>query len=151
MAETTMTVGIVGSEAELDVCLALRRIVFIEEQGVPEQEELDDLDPVCTHLLAFVGERPVGTARLRLIDGEDGRVAKAQRVAVLASARNSGVGRALMRALEQEAAREGAEAVILAAQTSAIPFYERLGYLAYGEEFMDAGIPHRWMRRALPR
>lgn len=130
---------------DLEPCLWLRKVVFVEEQGVPLEEELDDLDAECTHFLAEAAGEPVGTARLRLVDGK----AKAQRVAVLAAWRGAGVGRALMAALEGEARRQGAREVVLAAQTSAIPFYERLGYAAWGDEFMDAGIPHRWMRRAL--
>ena len=70
-----------------------------------------------------------------------------QRVAVLESARGQGAGRSLMTAIEREARRSGQPAVVLGAQVAAIPFYERIGYAAYGEAYDDAGIPHRMMRR----
>ena len=130
----------------LPTCLELRRVVFIDEQGVPADEEVDGLDPLCTHFLAWNDDRPVGTARLWLTP--DGR-AKAQRVAVLAATRGQGVGAALMAALEEEALRLGHAAVVLGAQLTAVPFYLRLGYLEQGEVFLDAGIPHRMMRRGL--
>ena len=80
---------------------------------------------------------------------EDG-FAKAERVAVLRDRRTSGVGRALMEALEAEAARLGHDSVKLGAQVSALGFYEKLGYTVYGPEFDDAGIPHRMMKKPLP-
>lgn len=136
------------SEVELERGLEIRRIVFIEEQGVAKDLELDGLEADCVHFLVWPGdeaqvEAAVGTARL-WIDSE-GR-AKAQRVAVLAAARGSGAGRALMRAVEAQAAAGGHASLHLGAQVSAMPFYERLGYRPYGDAFDDAGIPHRMMR-----
>ncbi len=139
-----LTVRIAGPD-DLEACFALRRVVFIDEQLVPEDEEWDGLDDACVHFLASHDGDAVGTARLRVVDG----VAKAERVAVLASARGLGAGRAVMDALHVEAARQGLARVILAAQMPALPFYERLGYVAWGDEFDDAGIPHRWMGRDL--
>lgn len=130
---------------ELDLCLEIRRIVFIEEQAVAEDIEVDGRDPEATHFLAEHGGRLVGTARLRAVHGE----AKAERVAVLAEARGLGVGAALMAALEAEAARRGLAAVVLGAQEHAVPFYEKLGYGVFGAAFLDADIPHRWMRKGL--
>jgi predicted GNAT family N-acyltransferase len=141
-----VTVRIATGPDDRGHCLALRRVVFIDEQGVPEADEIDDLDDACTHFLAIDDAgRAVGTARLRFVDD----VAKVQRVAVLREGRNRGVGRALMDALEREASARGARVAKLAAQTSAIPFYERLAYEAYGDIFDDAGIPHRQMRKPL--
>ncbi len=144
-----MHVRRVATPEEMAACLRIRRAVFIEEQGVSEQEELDELDAGCRHFLAAptMTSRPQeahGTARLLFID-ED--TAKAQRVAVLAAHRGHGVGAALMFALEGEAARAGRTAMVLASQLSAVPFYQRLGYLRYGEQFVDAGIDHVMMRR----
>jgi predicted GNAT family N-acyltransferase len=141
----------VDGEVELQRCLQIRRIVFVEEQGVPKNLEMDELEPECTHFLAWSDdahdlERAVGTARLWV---DPGGVAKAQRVAVLAGARGLGVGRVLMCALEEETRARGIATLILGAQISAQPFYEAIGYLAYGDEFDDAGIPHRMMRRNL--
>ncbi len=126
--------------ADLQACCAIRRIVFIDEQAVPEDEEWDGLDTACTHFLARSAGAALGTARLR-IDPKVG--AKAERVAVLKEARGTGAGRAVMEALEAEALSRGFERVTLAAQMQALPFYERLGYVVYGPEFDDAGIPHR--------
>ena len=136
---------------EIGACLAIRRTVFIDEQKVPEDLELDDLDNVCRHFLALPDKASppkdaIGTARILFLD--DG-TAKAQRVAVLKTARKSGVGAALMFALEGEAARAGRNLLILSSQASAIPFYEKLGYEAYGDTFMDAGIEHRMMRKTV--
>ncbi len=131
--------------AELQLCLALRRTVFIEEQGVSEADEVDGLDDSATHLLAFVDGAPAGTARL-LQAGDTGKIG---RVCVLPMARGTGLGAALIRAAVAEfRARPGITCVKLGAQTHALGFYERLGFTAFGPEYLDAGIPHRDM--ALP-
>src|SRR5207249_1820093 len=118
--------------------------VFVEERGVPLDEEMDAHDAVCVHLLAFDAGDAVGTARLRETEG--GRV-KAERVAVRRSVRRSGIGRALMRALEDEARARGHRELVLNAQVPVIAFYERLGYRVEGPEFLEAGIPPRtWPR-----
>ncbi len=136
-----MTLAIAPTR-DIVACRALRRVVFIEEQGVSEADEVDDLDDVALHLLALQDGRAVGTARL-LVAGD---TVKVGRVCVLADQRGSGLGAALMRAAV-EAARglPGVVRVKLGAQTHALGFYERLGFVAYGPEFDDAGIPHRDM------
>ncbi len=131
---------------ELDRCLALRREVFVEEQGVSVAEEMDGLDAECTHFLALAGGDVVGTARLRVTG--DGH-AKAERVAVRRSVRRSGAGRALMRALEEETRARGRRELVLNAQLPVIAFYEHLGYRVEGAEFLEAGIPHRAIRKPL--
>jgi predicted GNAT family N-acyltransferase len=121
----------------------VRFAVFVEEQKVPAEIELDEFDPVCLHALACDADgRVLGTGRL-LPDGHIGRMA------VLREARGAGVGSALLRALMQAARLRGDRAVQLSAQTHAIAFYERFGFAAEGEEYDDAGIPHRMMRRAV--
>lgn len=117
----------------------IRRRVFIEEQAVPQAEEWDGRDDECLHFLAWLDGRPVGTARL-LPDGHIGRVA------VLAAGRGRGIGLALMRAAIEAARERGHAHAELAAQTHALAFYRRLGFEAYGGEFLDAGIAHRNMR-----
>ena len=118
----------------------LRYAVFVDEQKVPAQIELDEFDPLSLHALAFDrAGRVLGTGRL-LPDGHIGRMA------VLAPARGKGVGSALLRALMQAARARGEREVRLSAQTHAIPFYERFGFAAEGEDYDDAGIPHRRMR-----
>ena len=128
---------------DMPLCMEIRRKVFIEEQGVPEAEELDDLDAHCLFWIARISGRPVGTARMRTLAGD----AKVERVAVLPEARRCGVGRALMAAVEDWALSRGLDAVALNAQESAIPFYRTLGYAISGEPFEEAGIPHRAMRK----
>lgn len=121
----------------------VRFTVFVEEQKVPAEIELDEFDPVSLHALAFGADGAVlGTGRL-LPDGHIGRMA------VLREARGAGVGSALLRALMQAARSRGDRRVVLSAQTHAIPFYERFGFVAEGEEYDDAGIPHRRMWLAL--
>jgi predicted GNAT family N-acyltransferase len=141
-----MHVRLAESLADRARCLALRRAVFIDEQGVPEALEIDGEDDACVHLLVEEEGGVVGTARLRL---KSGGVAKAQRVAVARHRRQHGVGRLVMVGLEDEARRLGATRVQLSSQVSAIPFYERLGYVASGPVYDDAGIPHRDMERDL--
>lgn len=142
-----MRVRIASSAEDRAACFAIRHTVFVVEQNVPEDEELDDLEDACTHFVALDGDdQPVGTARLWITPEGD---AKAQRVAVLAEVRGRGVGVALMNALETEARRRGARKVVLAAQVSALGFYERLGFTAHGELFLDAGILHRTMEKGL--
>ena len=140
-----MRVTIVTTKNEMAACLALRREVFIDEQHVPEDLELDGDDDACVHFIAYDDDVAVGTARMRLL----GDKAKAQRVAVRRSSRGLGVGAALMGALENEARRRGASKVTLSSQVHAIPFYERLGYVAHGDVYDDAGIPHRDMTKSL--
>lgn len=140
---------IVTKAQDLNRCFAIRTEVFVREQNVPEHEEWDGRDDECTHFLAVAEEEPfqaLGTARF--CEFEDG-TAKIQRVAVLPEARMRGIGRQLMVAAEQEARRCGFETVHLSAQVPSIPFYERLGYVAYGDVFDDAGIPHRNMHKDL--
>ena len=130
---------------DITACRALRRIVFIEEQGVPESDELDDLDDVATHLLAHSGGQAVGSARL-LTFGDTGKIG---RVCVLKHARGQGVGAALTRAAITHFAALGLAKANLSAQTSALPFYENLGFTAYGPTYLDAGIDHRDMQLLL--
>jgi len=122
---------------------AVRSEVFIHEQSVPEELEWDGLDDSALHLLAISTDNiTVGTARL-LPEGHIGRVA------VLKSWRHQGIGTALMLEITHQAERLGYKQLRLAAQLQAIPFYERLGFAAYGDDFMDAGIPHKNMRRSM--
>ena len=121
----------------------LRFAVFVTEQQVPADIELDSFDPLSVHVVAFdPSGAAVGTGRL-LPDGHIGRMAVAQ------SARGSGVGSAMLTALMDEARRRGHSQAILSSQTHARDFYRKHGYTVYGEEYDDAGIPHVEMRRPL--
>ena len=122
---------------------AIRETVFIREQSVPEEMEWDGLDPSCIHVLAWNGSgEAIGTARLQMM-GTIGRMA------VLDGWRGRGVGSALLQTLLDLALRQGLARVTLSAQAHAVGFYERAGFLAIGEPFMDAGIPHRKMTKDL--
>ena len=132
----------IGVTRDIAACRALRRVVFIEEQGVSEADEVDDLDGEAIHLLALQDGKPVGTARL-LVNGTTGKVG---RVCVLREARGTGLGAALMRvAVDQFRAMPGIRKVKLGAQSHATGFYEALGFRVVGDPFMDAGIEHREM------
>jgi predicted GNAT family N-acyltransferase len=136
-----MTVQISVTQ-DIATCHALRRAVFIEEQGVSVADEQDGLDHLCIHLLALQDGVPVGTARLMV----NGTIGKVGRVCVLQQTRGTGLGVALMRAaIDQFRTIPGIKHVKLGAQTHALAFYERLGFTPYGDIFMDAGIPHRNM------
>ncbi|MEU3015989.1 GNAT family N-acetyltransferase [Nocardiopsis sp. NPDC007018] len=124
----------------------IRGAVFVAEQRVPIEEEWDDRDSTAAHLLAVVDDVPVGT--VRLVDQGDGS-GLLGRMAVLPDGRGNGTGAALVRAAEDLARESGLARVELHAQTHALGFYERLGYTAHGEEFMDAGIPHLHMEHQL--
>lgn len=132
-----------------EAAFTLRRRVFIDEQRVPPDEEYDDLDAPgspAVHVVLLDGDgRATGTGRV-LVDGE---IAKMQRIAVDRALRQQGIGRRVMEALEDLAAERGATTARLSAQLQAIPFYERVGYVAWGGEFLEAGIRHRWMDKAL--
>ena len=131
---------------DIPTCQALRRVVFIDEQGVSEADEVDGLDGRAIHLLAWDGECPVGTARL-LVKGPVGKIG---RVCVLPEARGLGLGAALIRsALDVLRGQPGVAEAYLGSQSHATGFYEKLGFVVEGEEFLDAGIPHRHMRRSL--
>ena len=122
---------------------AIRRAVFIEEQGVPEELEWDALDAAAVHFLARAEDAtPIGCARL-LPDGHLGRMA------VLRDWRGRGVGRALLAAALEVARRRGDTLLMLSAQTHAAGFYERAGFVSVGGQYDDAGIPHVAMQKAL--
>lgn len=123
---------------------SIRRRVFIEEQNVPEALEWDGEDAAALHWLAYQNGEAVGTVRL-LRDGHIGRMA------VLAQGRGHGVGAALLAAALAGAEACGQREVYLHAQTHALGFYERQGFIAEGPEFLDAGILHRTMRKLLRR
>ncbi|MGW2829254.1 GNAT family N-acetyltransferase [Streptomyces sp. NPDC001286] len=149
-------VRVAEDPADLEACFAVRKEVFVGEQGVPEDIEYDEYDAVAVHVLAVREDGfTLGTGRLlhgqaaAAKVGGDLSVGSLGRLAVAREARGLGVGVALVRAIEDAARALGLTAVDLHAQTHALGFYERLGYEAYGPEYQEAGIPHRAMRRAL--
>ncbi|MBK4735718.1 GNAT family N-acetyltransferase [Noviherbaspirillum pedocola] len=136
-----MTVHVVtGSwHALSDAAGAIRFEVFVDEQRVPPEMELDEMDAVSLHALALDGDRPVGTGRL-LPDGHIGRMA------VRREARGHGIGSLILNTLLAAAKARGDASVLLHAQLHARPFYERHGFAVEGDVFMEAGIAHVLMR-----
>ena len=127
---------------DIALCRQLRRVVFIDEQGVSEADELDDLDEGAVHLLAVLDGIAVGSARL-LTNGDVGKIG---RVCVLQQARGKGIGADLIRAaVVRFRGVPGITKVKLGAQMHALGFYAALGFAPVGEEYLDAGIVHRDM------
>ena len=141
---TDFTVEHADYASDLDALRAVREPVFIEEQKVPADLEWDELDPKSHHVVARdLTGKPIGTGRLTPLH-------KIGRMAVLAEWRGRGVGEALLLTLIERARSLNYGLVSLNAQVSAIGFYQRYGFEAYGDEFDEAGIQHRAMRLALP-
>ena len=131
---------------DIPACHHIRKVVFVDEQGIALEEDIDGLDDTATHLLAVDNGTPVGTARLL----EKGSTGKIGRLAVLKSHRGKGIGAALMRAaLAEFSGRSHLTEARLGAQIDAIAFYEALGFTPEGDPFQDAGLPHQEMVCAL--
>ncbi|MFL2546896.1 MAG: GNAT family N-acetyltransferase [Candidatus Rariloculaceae bacterium] len=134
----TIEVRIADFEKEQEFLRLIRFMVFVEEQQVPAEMEMDDEDLVCIHVLALYEGEPVGTGRIDI-----GKAGKIGRVAVLSSRRRQGVGEAVMTLLHDLARQNALAGVWCNAQVSAVPFYENLGYrVTSAEPFDEAGIPH---------
>ena len=132
-------------EAEVRAALDLRREVFVGEQGVPLHEELDQHDTGALHLVAVRGGQVVGTCRLVA----SGDTVKLGRMAVVAAERGRGVAARLLAEADAQAAGLGAPRIVLAAQLAATGLYDRAGYRAFGDRFVEAGIEHQMMEKRL--
>lgn len=138
----------VGSWAELGTdAQAVRSAVFVVEQGIPAELEWDAADAGALHVVAYADGVPVATGRW-LTSDEPG-VVRVGRMAVLAPHRGGGLGRRVLDALIDAARAAGHATVMLHAQQSAIGFYDRAGFEAFGPAFVEAGIVHQEMRRRL--
>lgn len=127
--------------------LRIRSEVFMKEQGVPFEREVDQDEANTIHFVLYSEKKePIATLRLLPLSGKE---LKLQRMAVLKKYRKQGLGKILIEEAESFAKLQEFETITLGAQLSAIPFYEALGYQAYGEEFIDAGMPHIHMKRSL--
>ena len=148
-----VTVVPVRAEGELLQALAIREVVFIEEQHVPAGIERDDEDSRAYHVLALEGGHAIGTGRLVMLaeppSGETGRWAEVGRMAVLQAYRRFGTGTKLLEELEKQARRNEASGIVLRAQLAALEFYRRHGYQPYGAVFHESGMPHLEMRKKL--
>ena len=139
-------VKIVTTNQEREDAFSVRRKVFVEEQGVPLSLELDELDETADHFVVYTENTPIGAGRIREIDNGIGKV---ERVCILPEFRGKRLGKLIMQALEDHAASKDFEKVVLNAQSYAIPFYEKIGYVITSPEFMDADIPHRTMEKTI--
>lgn len=133
----------IPGNSDLSACFEIRRQVFIIEQQVPENLELDGLDTQADHYLIYADNNPIGTARVRFPSNTQ---AKIERVAILFPYRGKGFGRQLVDYILQDLRQQDTlKIVTLGAQLPVIPFYEKLGFIARGEVFLDANIEHRLM------
>ena len=133
-------------EAEADA-FSVRQAVFIQEQRVPAELELDKFDHLATHALAYQSTQCIATGRLVELGNSEAQIG---RMAVLAQYRNQGVGKKILETLVGLAISQGVKTIILHSQLTAIPFYEKLGFQAQGHTYDEAGIPHRNMMLLIP-
>ena len=144
-----LTIKLVENEAEMEEALGVRFQVFVSEQNVPMDAELDAIDSSATHAIAIHNGQVVATGRVFYRD--DDSAARIGRMAVDTSWRRHGVGRRLLTFLEQEATKRGVSTYILNAQVYVKDFYAANGYQERGEEFLEAGIVHVLMRKEATR
>ncbi|SES26110.1 Predicted N-acyltransferase, GNAT family [Gracilibacillus ureilyticus] len=140
-----MKIKIVENEQQLQDAYTVRCEVFVEEQGVPEELEIDDLENEAIHFAGYDDEKPVAASRMRLVDG----YGKMERICILKDYRGKSYGKELLLFMEQVAKEKGIDKSKLNAQTQAEAFYQKLGYTTISGEFMDAGIPHITMTKNL--
>ncbi|SIS47951.1 GNAT family N-acetyltransferase [Salimicrobium flavidum] len=138
-----MEVRIVKTDQEKQDAYSVRRKVFMEEQGVTEEEEHDGLDEVAVHFVGYEEDKPVAAARLRVMDD----YGKLERICVLEEYRGSSFGKQIILEMEEHVQKEGRDQSKLNAQTRAEGFYQSLGYETISGEFMDANIPHVTMEK----
>lgn len=142
-----MTVKIVENQKELEDAFSVRKTVFVEEQNVPLEEEIDQYEDEAVHFVMYGDtSNPIAAGRFRVVDG----YGKVERICVLQDARKTGAGKSMMEKIENYASEKGLHKLKLNAQTHAIPFYAGLGYEVVSEEFLDAGIPHKTMIKQIP-
>ncbi len=134
-----LTISLIENDADMTSALDIRRIVFIDEQNVPEDIEVDEFEDDCSHIIARIGGIPVGTARWRRTDNG----VKLERFAVLKEYRSKGIGEALVESVLDYVLPE--PAVYLHAQEEVIGFYEKLGFTNEGPTFIEADIVHQKM------
>ncbi|BAU27846.1 putative GNAT family N-acyltransferase [Aneurinibacillus soli] len=140
-----MEAKVITTEEQQKVAFDIRVRVFVEEQNVPLEEELDEFEAESTHFLLYKDGVPVGAGRFRIVDG----VGKVERICVLPAHRSGGSGGVIMRAIEEYAVEQGMNKLKLHGQTHAEGFYHKLGYETVSDVFLEAGIPHVIMTKKL--
>lgn len=129
------------TEQQLEDAFYIRKKVFVEEQKVPLELEIDEFENESAHFVLYDQDEPIGAGRFRTID----KIGKVERICIMPSYRGMGAGKIIMQTIEHFAKDNKIQQLKLHAQTYAIPFYEKLGYKVCSEEFMDTGIPHKTM------
>jgi predicted GNAT family N-acyltransferase len=143
-----MNVKRITMEDDLRKAFHIRKEVFVEEQGVPLEDEFDEFDNLngqCEHILVYFEEQPVGTGRVRWVN----EFGKLERICIMEPYRKSGLGKVIITALEEIAQEKGAARVKLHGQTHAEGFYKKLGYKSSQSVFIEDGIPHLLMTKEL--
>ena len=142
-----ITVKIVSDEKGRQDAYSVRKKVFVEEQGVPLIMELDEYDEDAIHFVVYdEEENPIGAGRMRgLVNAH----AKIERICILSEHRGKHLGNLIMNTLEEHGRQKSMKKLLLNAQSYAVPFYEKLGYIVTSPEFMDADMPHRAMEKDL--
>lgn len=133
---------------DIQKALDIRKEVFVKEQGVPIEMEVDEFDTItnsCVHVLVYYNGNPVGTGRLRVIDS----TGKLERICILKPYRKLGLGQVIIKALEKATKEKGLSKIKLHAQTQAENFYNKLGYETSSEVFIEEDIPHILMTKNL--
>ncbi|WKA56762.1 GNAT family N-acetyltransferase [Planococcus shixiaomingii] len=139
----------ITSDENLRKAFAIREEVFVKEQGVPLEDEFDQFDTLdgrCEHILVFYKNQAVGTGRVRFME----ETGKLERICILEPYRKFGLGKVIIKTLEEIAEERGASQVKLHGQTQAEGFYKKLGYRNSSNPFMEDGIPHVLMVKELP-
>jgi predicted GNAT family N-acyltransferase len=133
-----MNIKIVETEKEKEHAFQVRTIVFVEEQLVPVEEEIDEHDKTAIHFVGYEDQTPIAASRLRFVE----EYGKLERICVLKEFRGKSHGKEIIAVMEEMIKRNGYQKAKLNAQTHAEGFYQKLGYKTVSDEFLDAGIPH---------
>lgn len=140
-----MKIKVVETNNEQEQAYHVRTIVFVEEQKVPAEEEIDQHEKEAIHFIGYKDNEPIAASRLRFADD----YGKLERICILKNHRGNSYGTQIIQVMEDEISKKGYAKAKLSAQTHAEKFYERLGYKTVSGEFLDAGIPHITMIKSL--
>ena len=132
-----LVIRLIRDKKEFDQVIEIRKQVFVKEQNVPYDLEVDRLDPEAEHFIVFFNEKPIGCARIFTKKG-----CKLERIAVLKTYRNKGYGKELTKYLIQYCKNKGFKEIYLHSQTYVSDFYKKLGFKERGDTFLEAGIEH---------
>ncbi|PFY73166.1 GNAT family N-acetyltransferase [Bacillus wiedmannii] len=139
---------IITELTDLETAFHIRKEVFVKEQNVPLEDEFDTFDKIaekCKHILVYYNDLPVGTGRIRFVDG----AGKLERICILKDYRTYGLGKVIIQTLEEIARNKQVTKMKLHGQTQAEGFYKKLGYQTSSDVFMEDGIPHILMTKML--